>query len=139
MKYLELEIPGRPVPWARARVRRHGGMFTASAQYQHRLLIAGLIQCEMRDEGLAPFSGPCFLQALFIYGKKPGTWLRLSQMDTMENLEPLIPYEVGEEYRTGRPDIDNLVKQLMEAIEDSGILAGEDSQIAMVTAAKAKR
>ncbi len=139
MKYLELEIPGRPVPWARARQRRHGGMFTADKQALHQREVAGMLACKALEDDVKMFAGPCFLQALFVYSKEPRTWLRLSQMDTMENLEPLIPYEVGEEYRTGRPDIDNLVKQVMEAIEDSGILAGEDSQIAIVTAAKVKR
>lgn len=140
MKYLELEIPGRPVPWARARKRKHGGMFTASKQDLYRRSIAGLIQCEMRNEGVAKFYGPCFLQALFVYGKEPATWLRISQMDTMENFGPMIPYLTGEEYRIARPNLDNLLKILMDAIEASGALEiNDDCIIAMVTAAKVKR
>ena len=94
----------------------------------------------MYVDGLKKFEGPCELQAIFAYGKEPGTWLCLTDMESMENLRPThMPLEIGDEFHAGRPDIDNLVKQLMEAIQDSGILAGEDGQISMVMAAKVKR
>lgn len=141
MKYLELTIPGRPVPWARPRVSKHGGMcmFTAKKQREHRKSVGFEIKAEAAAAEIGKLHGPVYLQVLFVYGRESGTWLRLTEMDSMDNLDPAMPLDLGEEYHTGRPDVDNCIKQIMEAIEDSGVLDGEDSQISMVMAAKVKR
>lgn len=145
MKCLELTIPGRPVPWARMQISKNRSktgkpiMFTAKKQEAHRKVVEGFLKDVAYHEGIQKFEGPCYLQLLFVYGKQPETWVRLYEIDSLENLEPSMPYERGEEFRAGRPDIDNLIKQLMEAIEDSGVLVGEDGQISMVMAAKVKR
>jgi len=143
MKYLELIIPGRPVPWARAKVTksvpgRRVGFYTPKKQHEHRKSVTCEIKAEAAASEIGKFHGPVYLQVLFVYGKEPGTWLRLTEIDSMENYEWL-PSDLGDEYHAGRPDIDNLIKQLMEAIEDSGVLDGEDGQISMVMAAKVKR
>jgi len=139
MKYLELTIPGRPVPWARARRARSGQSFTPEKQAGHRKDVAFELRVEVKASEFGTLRGPLYLQALFVYGKEPGTWLRLVEMEETANLDLIMPFDLGEEFHVGRPDLDNLVKQIMEAIEDSGLLTGEDSQISMVTAAKVKR
>lgn len=126
MKYLELTIPGRPVPWARPRVSKHGGMFTAKKQAEHRKNVAWLIKEAARRNGGLELNGPLLLQVQFIYGKYPMTLIKLSELKEVN-------------YHTSRPDLDNLQKEIFEAIEDSEILGGEDSQISMVIAAKVKR
>ncbi len=138
MKTLELTIPGKPVPWARPGKagKRH---YTPKKQDDHRAAVAWQLKMEAKAAEVGKFIGPVYLQVVFVHGKEPGTWLRLTDIDTMGNLESVMPFELGDEFHTGRPDIDNLVKQLMEAIGDSGVLSGEDGQISMVNAAKLKR
>lgn len=140
MKYLELTIPGRPVPWARPRISKHGGMFTAKKQKDYGKDLAGMISNRMYVEGLKKFDGPVYLQVLFVYGKEPGTWMRLVSMESMQNHELIMPFELGEEFCTARPNLDNLLKILMDSIEASGALEiNNDCIIAMVMAAKVKR
>ena len=135
---IELTIPGRPVPWARAGTNT-GRHYTPAKQAAHRKAVAWEIKIAAAASGIGKFHGPTYLQALFVYGKDPGTWFRLFSIDVMQNLDLIIPFDLGDVFHPGRPDVDNLFKQLMEAIEDSGVLSGEDGQIAMVMAAKVKR
>jgi Holliday junction resolvase RusA-like endonuclease len=140
MKYLELTIPGRPVPWARAaRSNKAGHSYTPAKQKAHRKAVAFELKAEAEASEVGEFKGPVYLQVLFVYGEDPGTWLRLTEIDTMMNLESVMPFDLGEVFHVGRPDLDNLVKQIMEATEDSGVLDGEDGQISIVMAAKVKR
>ena len=137
MKHLELTIPGRPVPWARAG-KNKGRHYTPAKQAAHRKAVAWEIKAEAAASEIGKFHGPVYLQVLFVYGKEPGTWLRLTEIDSMDNYEWL-PSDLGDEFHVGRPDLDNLKKQIFECIEDSGVLDGEDGQISMVMGAKVKR
>jgi hypothetical protein len=48
-KRLEITLPGRPVPWARARRSKWGGFFTPERQKDHRETLAQLIAVVMRE------------------------------------------------------------------------------------------
>ncbi len=143
MTKLEIVVPGRPVPWARAG-NKAGRFYTPKKRRNHRKYVAEVLANESR--GVTGYQqnvliGPLLLQALFVFSKtEPLTWFRLVELETLGNLEPtMLPIKSDVEYHTGRPDCDNLVKQIMEAIEDSGVLSGEDGQISMIHAAKVKR
>ena len=43
----------------------------------------------------------------------------------------------GKECRDSRPDLDNLVKQIMEALQDSGLVE-DDAQVAVIKVRKVK-
>ena len=135
---IELTIKGRPVPWARAGTNT-GRHYTPAKQAAHRKAVAREIKIAAADSEIGKFHGPVYLQVLFVYGKEPGTWMRLVQMESMGNYDMIMPFELGEEFHVGRPDLDNLKKQIFECVGDSGVLSGEDGQISMVIAAKLKR
>jgi predicted secreted Zn-dependent protease len=62
-KLLEITLPGRPVPWARARPSKWGGFFTPVKQHVHRESLANLIVAKMQDQKIKPFEGPVGLIA----------------------------------------------------------------------------
>jgi Holliday junction resolvase RusA-like endonuclease len=112
------------VPWARARRSKWGGFFTPEKQQDHRDNLARLIQKKMLEQNICePFEGPIGLYAEFDYAK-PETRLTFFEMN--EHC-----------YRSGRPDIDNCIKQIAESAQDSGLVK-DDAQIALVEAKKLK-
>lgn len=120
---LEVKLPGRPVPWARARKRKGTGYFTPVKQAAHRESLATLIQIEMRALGIEQFTGPVALHVTFDYGKKETR---------------LIVYPLEDDrFHCKLPDIDNLEKQILDALQDSKLVRN-DSQIAIVRARKVK-
>jgi Holliday junction resolvase RusA-like endonuclease len=122
-KMFELTLPGRPVPWARARQSKWGGFFTPLRQAAHRETLANIISLKMREKRLKQFKGSVGLYVEFDYAT-PET--RLTFFEINEN-----------EYRTGRPDVDNLIKQILESAQDAGLVK-DDAQIALVDAQKLK-
>jgi Holliday junction resolvase RusA-like endonuclease len=122
-KLLELTLPGRPVPWARARKSKWGGFFTPLRQAAHRETLANLIALKMREQGIEQFTGPVGLYAEFDYAK-PETRIQVFELH---------PHG----YKATRCDLDNLIKELAEACQDSGLVK-DDAQIALVEAKKLK-
>lgn len=120
---IQLTIPGRPVPWARARKRKGGGYFTPPKQAAHRETLATLIQIEMRALGIERFVGPVALHAVFDYG------VNETRIKIHPHSAPLL--------KPTRCDLDNLIKQIAEGCEDSGLLH-DDAQVAVIVAKKVK-
>jgi Holliday junction resolvase RusA-like endonuclease len=120
---ISLTLPGRPVPWARARKSKRGGFFTPPKQAGHRDALAMILRMEAKAQGIEKFDGPVLLDLVFDYAQKE-TRIEIHDLGSVDGI-----------YRITRPDIDNLLKQIMEAIEDSGLLA-DDAQVAVVRTRK---
>jgi Holliday junction resolvase RusA-like endonuclease len=118
---MELIFGGRPVPWARVARGRTGKGFTPSRQRLHGAALS-------RALALAPdrqkFEGPVRLEVTFDYAKN----------ETRIGIETLAP---GRFWRTEKRggDLDNLVKQVMEALQAAGIVE-DDAQVALIIADK---
>ena len=114
-----VRVPGRPMPWARPtgiHWRRN-----PTRQLLNRRELTKAIQFAAIEQGAAPFSGPVSLSVEF---------------DFNESVTTITMTEVAsEDYRTKRPDVDNLLKQVLEAIEGAGLVT-DDAQIARVQAVK---
>ena len=121
---IEVVIPGRPVPWARAG-SNHGRYFTPDKQRDHRQLLALLLRKAAQSQDIKQLTGPIDLGCVFDYGEGE-TRITVEQIN-----------ESSEGYRIARPDLDNLVKQIFEALEDSRLL-GDDAQVALLHAEKWK-
>ena len=117
---INFTFPGRPVPWARVKRGRNGHAYTPPKQKAHREELAWAIKEAAAGEEL---KGPVCVDVTFDYGHKH------------TNIKIYSRGEKDEYYRTKIPDVDNLLKQLLEAIEDSGVV-GNDSQVASVRAEK---
>ena len=117
---LQFILPGRPVPWARARQDK-GQFFTPTKQAGHRKLLADVIAIEMRKKKIKPFDGRVELTVDFDYGENE---TRIIFLDAQ-----------SPDYKLSRPDLDNLIKQVADAAQDSGLVA-DDAQIVLIKAAK---
>ena len=116
--FLAIQIPGRPAPKARPRMGKHGAYTpkrTRDAETAMRWLL--LSQCPK------PLTGPLELGVAF-YFRAPTSYRKAER----ERLE-----ENGE-YREGKPDIDNLLKLVMDAA--NGVLWNDDAQVVKIEATK---
>jgi Holliday junction resolvase RusA-like endonuclease len=104
---LRLTIPGPPVPMARPRVSRHGGVFTSAKQRAHRKTLAAFLTGAAKANGWKlGYRGPLELEIVCVFERAK------SNKTT---------------HHTQRPDASNLAK----LIEDTanGILWHDDSQV----------
>ena len=119
-KILVLTLPGRPVSWARARQGK-GQFYTPPKQAGHKKLLADTIAIEMRKKKIKPFDGPVELTVDFDYGN--------------DETHIMFVEPKRSDYKLSRPDLDNLIKQVLDAAQDSGVVA-DDAQIVLVKAVK---
>lgn len=119
---IRIEVPGPPVPWARAR-RRGRRYYTAPEVTTHRDAI--------RDAWIAA-GRPCVTAedplslSLTFYLARPGSHYR-----TGRNAHRL--RDGAPRFATGKPDIDNLQKLVLDAL--NGLLYRDDAQVICVAAA----
>ena len=126
MSAMEIEYEGRPVPWARPARGRRGGK-TPEKQLFHRRALAKAMQFA-KDR--CAFDGPVSIRVVFCY-RSNRTTIRIE--DASSTL-------YGKASTKGfgkdqRPDVDNLLKQVMEAAELAGIVK-DDVQFVKVEAVK---
>lgn len=114
---MNLVFDGRPVPWARVKRGKHGNAYTPPKQDRHRQDLALMLKKAAQGK---KWKGPVALNIIFDY---------LAETTEITLTESY--------YRTKptRPDLDNLVKQVLEAIEDSGVIE-DDKQVVFVSAKK---
>ncbi|MCC6425131.1 MAG: RusA family crossover junction endodeoxyribonuclease [Phycisphaerales bacterium] len=116
MEPLTFTVPGTPVPWARARTS--GRRFftddrTASAK--RRVALAA------QAAGAVPIEGPVTVVLMFDY-------------DADETRIEVMPSEGG---KATRPDLDNLCKLVMDAL--NGVAWVDDGQVAGLLACKVEK
>jgi Holliday junction resolvase RusA-like endonuclease len=112
-------IPVRPHPWQRARLA-NGRHFTDDKTRAYKAMIAAYGRISFPG---VPLSGPVEVRVSAIYAA-PASWSRRKREDALnDRVRP-----------TGRPDVDNLAKGVMDAL--NGIAYADDSQIVRLTASK---
>jgi Holliday junction resolvase RusA-like endonuclease len=122
-------IKGRPVPWARAKRGKNGKSYTPAKQKAHREMLAWEIKAAAgKIKKLTP---PIEVHLDFNYGRSETVVMIYSKEDGELDYDDRWP-RGG---RTKRPDIDNLAKQILEALELSGII-GDDAEVAFLSARK---
>ncbi len=125
---IEVVLPGRPVPWARAGTKK-GVHYTPEKQKRHRRDLAILIRAAARARGIDKLKGPVQLTVVAEYGALQQTKLYIRQEVT----------DIGEKQPVVKtPDVDNLLKQAMEALEDSGLI-DNDKQVWKAVVMKIER
>jgi Holliday junction resolvase RusA-like endonuclease len=117
MTGVSLNYEGTPVAWARVKRNAKGQAYTPAKQKAHRTGLAWAIKAAA---GRKKFAGPVAVNVWFDYQNK---------------LTSITITEAIEAGKTTRPDVDNLLKQLLEAIEESGVIE-DDAQVVFITARK---
>lgn len=123
---VSITVHGEPVAQGRPRFANHGGFTTAydppqSAKYKSK--IQKELQPLIANKKFKPFDGPCSLE-LRIYRSIPKSFSRKKQNAAAN----------GEIRPTTRPDTDNYVKGILDAL--NGIVVKDDSQIVDIVAQK---
>lgn len=123
---VELTIPGKPVALSRTGHGQFGGRWLASSSSRQLGLIVAA--WERAGEPRLPDDAPLEVQLRF-YFERPA-----SHFGTGRNAGILKPRFAGTE-PTGRPDLDNLAKLAIEALQ--GNAYKDDSRIVFLVAGKA--
>lgn len=108
---IELFIEGRPIPKARARVTMGGHAYTPKRTKEYE----GLVKREAAEvmDGSPPTDRPVTVTVCVVFGHK-----------TKTEADP----------HTSRPDLDNVVKSVTDAL--NGVVYLDDSQIVGIAATK---
>jgi Holliday junction resolvase RusA-like endonuclease len=125
-KHITFTVFGVPVPKARARVsaalKKNGRRYTYTPERTRKAELDFITQAAIHAPE-TPFSGPITLSAAF-HMPIPKSWPKWRKDEAMEyNIRP-----------TCKPDIDNLVKLTMDAM--NGIFWHDDAQIVSISATK---
>lgn len=112
-----VNFEGRPVPWARVKRNAAGKSYTPAKQRDHQKTLAWAIKVAAENKKL---DGAVAVNVLFDYERD------------LTSITVTDAYQPG---KTTRPDIDNLCKQVMEALEMSGVIK-DDAQVVFITARK---
>lgn len=127
MRMFELVFEGRPVGWDRTARGKCGQQFTRPKQRLHRRALAKAMSLA---KGRLAFDGPVSVKVLFDY-RRNETLIQFRDCPTVL----YEPAHVKGGGTSARADLDNLVKQVMEAAEDAGIV-GDDVQFVRIEAEK---
>lgn len=117
-------VPGKPVGKGRPRIGRvgqHARMFTPAATVSYENLVRMMAHQAM--EGLNMLEGPCLL-VMKISCQIPASWPKKKQMDAA----------AGVTYPTTKPDIDNVVKAICDAL--NGVVWKDDVQVCTIACSK---
>ena len=111
MNRIYFQIPGQPVPWARARTK--GTVhFTPKKQRLEKGAIQYHAKAAMGNKPL--FSGPLHLAVQFVYSH-PKSWTEAKKRKPESR------------WKTSRPDADNLLKLVKDAL--NGVVYHDDAQV----------
>lgn len=121
MNGFSFTIPGAPVPKARARAAIHNGRIThhsdpVTKAYEQAVAWAA------KAAGVKPISGPVALQTVF-WLPLPGSWSKKRASEALQS-----------EKATSRPDLDNYIKSIMDAL--NGVAWTDDAQVVRLLATK---
>lgn len=111
MKRFVFEIPGDPVPWARAGQSKNGrAKFTPDRQKAHMRRIAW----EAKAAGVKPIEGAVVLEVTCIY-RTPESWPKKKRLAAIGG------------FKTSKPDASNELKIIEDAL--NGIAYKDDAQV----------
>ena len=127
MRKIEFFVPGAPVGKERPRAARRGTgvvMFTPEKTAGYEALVAAAASNAMRAEAGPLFTGP--LEAVLeMRIPIPASWSKAHKAAAL----------AGTELPTSKPDIDNVVKAILDAC--NGVVFRDDAQVVMLVATKA--
>ena len=121
---IQFVVPGTPVGKGRPKVARRGNFVTAytpekTASYENLVKVAA--QAAMR--GIPPFEGAVAV-GLHLFVTPPASWSQKKQREALE----------GRIFPTSKPDIDNVLKGIMDACNE--IVFKDDKQAVDVRVVK---
>lgn len=115
-KPIEFVFPGKPVPKARPRVTRTGHAYTPKKTFDYEKYVRMLAEIYMSECGLKPIDEAVRL-TVSVFLPIPKSWSLSKKKNAEEGvLKPVC-----------RPDLDNLVKSIQDAL--NGVAYKDDSQI----------
>lgn len=122
---LDVVIPGEPKAKARPRFsRRSGRAYTPAATEQAEHSFQSRAWLALRDKGWHhPHRGPISVEVMCVLGV-PASWAKAKKAQALS----------GELHPTGRPDVDNYAKLVMDAL--NGIAWVDDAQVVQLSVAK---
>lgn len=122
MRRVDFWLKGQPIGKGRPRFTRQGRAYTPAKtkDYEHRLAAAA--SDAMQDLGYEPATGQCSVHVLAQF-EIPKSWSK-------KRREAATRGEVS----PGRPDIDNVVKIALDAI--NGVVFEDDAQVNRINATK---
>ena len=127
MRKIEFFVPGAPIGKERPRAARRGAgvvMFTPEKTAGYEALVAAAASNAMRAEAGPLFTGP--LEAVLeMRIPIPASWSKAHKAAAL----------AGTELPTSKPDIDNVVKAILDAC--NGVVFLDDAQVVMLAATKA--
>lgn len=121
---ITFRVMGQPVGKARPRVTRAGRVYTPKKTEQAEDDIRKMATYVMCDE--PPLQGPVELVVVFTMDVPPSWSKAKRQQAYKQEIKP-----------AGKPDIDNLAKTVMDAI--NGVVYQDDAQVVMIAATKRYR
>jgi Holliday junction resolvase RusA-like endonuclease len=117
---LSFDIDAEPVPYARMRATwKTKTLYSPKRQQDYKKAVATLATVQMKKFGWQPTSLPIELHITCHY-VKPKSW------SAKKRNSP--------QFKTGKPDIDNLAKIIMDAL--NGVVWHDDAQIIFLTVSK---
>ena len=123
---LSFEIPGQPIGQGRPKfstINGHARAYDPEKSRNYKAYVKLLATQAMKDSGFTMIEGPCCLSidAYFAVPKSKSKKFREAALS-------------GLEYPTKKPDIDNIVKALQDAL--NGLAYKDDSSIVFLSVAK---
>ena len=117
---IRIEIPGEPVPWARA--RKHGKVHFTPAHVRAWQADASVLS-RIAMKGRKPFEGGVRLSLVAVF-PVPKSWSKKKRQAALDGLVQHI----------SRPDLDNLIKCFKDCANQ--VIYRDDSQVCRVDATK---
>jgi Holliday junction resolvase RusA-like endonuclease len=114
-------IQGEPVAKGRPRMTRHGFAYTPAAT--RKFEAHGRLAAQLAMDGRPPIEAPVRIE-LLVELPVPASWSERKRAAAV----------VGDVRPTSRPDIDNFLKAILDAI--NGIVVADDSQVVETHATK---
>ena len=117
MSAINFVIPGVPVAKGRPRFARHGAFvrtFTPEKTASYENLVK--VKAEEAMQGRALIDGPCVV-TLSLFVTPPASWSKKKTNDAL----------TGAIYPTSKPDADNVLKGILDAMND--IVFKDDKQV----------
>ena len=115
MTQIHIKLDGQPIGKGRPRFTKTGHTYTPDRTRKYERRLAAAASDAMIDRGLDPVTRPCtvFIIATFAI---PKSWTKAKKLQAQE--QRIFP---------GRPDIDNVAKIALDAI--NGVVFEDDDQV----------
>ena len=126
MQKLKFEVPGSPIGQGRPKfstINGHAKAYDPEKSRNYKAYVKLLATQAMREQGFTMIDGPCCLDILAFF-EVPKSKSKKFRQAALE----------GRERPTKKPDIDNIVKALQDAL--NGLAYKDDSSIVYLSVAK---